>query len=95
MWPFKSVPKASPKRVAQLEAELGDVQITMAWFKKQLFDLNARLSTVQREQKRRQDAPEPTNDDGEVVEDQGAAPRMWTPPPVVSTAHLARRFRGG
>lgn len=86
MWPFSSVPKASPKRVAQLEAELADVQLTLAWLKKGLLDLNGRLSTVQRQQKRVEEAPE------ETIEEQPDIPVGGRP--AVATAHLARRFRG-
>jgi len=83
MWPFKSVPQARPKRTAELEAELDDVQVTLAWLRKSVRDLNGRLSTLQRQQKPVEDAPEPTNGD-EV---------QYTPPAAPSTAHLSRRFR--
>jgi len=87
MWPFKGAAQARPKRVAELEAELDDVQVTLAWLRKSVRDLNGRLSTLQRQQKPAEDAPEPTNGDEEVVQ--------YRPPAVQSTAHLAQRFRGG
>jgi len=85
VWPFKGAPQASPKRVAELEAQLDEVQVTLAWLRKSVKDLNSRLSTVQRQQKPPEDAVEPTN---------GEEP-VFTPRPSESTAHLARRFRGG
>jgi len=93
MWPFKSVPKAPPKRLAELEAEIADVQVTLAWLRKSVKDLNGRMSTLQRQarddaEQSAQDAPGSTNDD------QPDIPRPFEPRPVESTAHLARRFRG-
>jgi hypothetical protein len=95
MWWFKSVPKVSPKRLAQLEAELGDVQIQLDWIRKQVRDLNSRLSTVQRQQKHVEDAPQEAIDDPAYHEDLSAPPRFPVPRPAETTAHLARRFRGG
>jgi len=89
MWPFKRAARPSPKRVAELEAELDDVQVTLAWLRKSVRDLNGRLSTLQRQQKPLEVAPDSTNGEPEVVEDHPFQPR-----PVESTAHLARRFRG-
>jgi hypothetical protein len=89
MWPFKRVVKPSPKRLAELEAEIGDVQVALSWLKKQIKDMNSRLSTVQRFQK------QDDHEDEEVKhEDLTAPPRYPVPRPVESTEHLARRFRG-
>jgi len=84
MWPFRSAPKVSRKRVSELQAELDDAHVAIAWLRRAVKELNGRVSTVQREQKPAQDAPEPTNGDE-------LAP--YHPPPVASTAHLSRRFR--
>jgi hypothetical protein len=91
MWPFDRVRKPSPKRVADLENELGDVQLAVAWCKKAIIDLNARMATIQRQEKRAEVAPEATNEEGEVPQDLPRQPQLRP----ASTAHLARRFRGG
>ncbi len=70
----------------------------MAWFKKQLYDLNARLSTVQRQQKRVEDDPSEAiagQDEPQYHPDLTAPSRYPVPRPVESTEHLARRFREG
>jgi len=51
MWPFKRVPKPSPKRLIDLETQLDDVSVTIAWLKKSVVDLNARLATIARKEK--------------------------------------------
>jgi len=48
---FRRVPKPSPKRLAELENELNDVQVTIAWLKKGVVDLNARMATIARKEK--------------------------------------------
>lgn len=48
---FKGVRKPSPKRLIDLETQLDDVCVTIAWLKKSVVDLNARLATVQRQAK--------------------------------------------
>jgi hypothetical protein len=89
MWPFRRVPKVSPKRVAELALDVEDVQRELAWVKKALRDLNGRMATVQRQQKPAEDDPQ------QPIEEEVDLQRAWTPPPALSTAHLARRFRGG
>lgn len=91
MWPFNRVPRASPKRVAALELELEDVKLAIAWTKKAIVDLNARMATIARQEKRAEVAPEATNGEEEVPQDLPRRPQLSPP----STAHLARRFRGG
>jgi len=77
--------------VAELALEVEDVVRELAWLKKALRDLNGRMATVQRMQKPADDAR------GETIEEQPEEfqPQAWQPPPSQSTAHLARRFRGG
>lgn len=83
MWPFKSAPRASSPRLVDLENGLSEAQAAIAWLRKSVVDLNGRMSTIQRQQKPREDAPqEPI----EQEEPQEVAP--------ITTAHLARRFRG-
>lgn len=63
---FRRVPKPPSKRLVDLENDLGDAQAAIAWLRKAVTDLNARLSTVQRQQKPPEDAPEATNGDEPV-----------------------------
>ena len=96
MWPFTRVPKPSPKRLVELEDELSDVVIQLAWTKKQIVDLNARFATIQRAILRdeRERLAAETPDEDVQREDLSAPPRFPLPRPVESTAHLARRFKG-
>jgi len=95
MWPFRRVQKPSPKRVAELEAELDDVQVTLAWLRKSVKDLNGRLSTLQRQQRAAAEPTEELDVTPEYHEDLSAPSRYPVPRPVEPTAHLARRFREG
>lgn len=82
MWPFHSVSRPSPKRLVDLENELGDATAAIAWLRKAVADLNGRLSTIQRQQKVVEDAP------SEPIDEQPDIPAQG------NTSHLARRFRG-
>jgi hypothetical protein len=71
MWPFKRVPKPSPKRLIELEMAIEDVKVTMAWLKKGVVDLNARMATIVRHAK----APAETEDGGRTPATDASAPR--------------------
>jgi len=51
MWPFKRVPKPSPKRLIELEMAIDEVKVTLSWLKKSVVDLNARFATIARQAK--------------------------------------------
>jgi hypothetical protein len=51
MWPFRRVPKPSPKRLIDLETEISEVKVVLAWLKKSFVDLNARVATITRQAK--------------------------------------------
>lgn len=87
MWPFRSVPRASPKRVTELENQLGDHEAAIAWLRRAVRELNARVAAVSRREKPAEDAPQETIAEPEVTE--------YQPPPHPATAHLSRRFRVG
>lgn len=82
MWPFSRAPRASPKRLVDLENDVGDATAAIAWLRKAVADLNGRLSTLQRQQKQAEAAPEEPNEPQPDIQ------------PAPTTAHLARRFRG-
>jgi len=82
MWPFSSARKPPPKRLVDLENDVGEALAAIAWLRKSLADLNGRMSTIQRQQKPPEDAPEETIEEESDIR------------PATSTAHLARRFRG-
>lgn len=95
MWPFRSNPKPSPKRLAELEEDISDVKIALAWCKKAIVDLNARMATVTRQVR----AAEKSEEDGSTVgvhpEGELDAPAPRSVPRYQPTAFLARRFKGG
>src|SRR5205085_2688549 len=42
MWPFRSAPKVSPKRVSEFQAELDDAHVAIAWLRRAVKELNGR-----------------------------------------------------
>src|SRR5256885_111231 len=96
MWPFTRVPKPKPKRLAELEADVADVALAVAWCKKGIVDLNARRATLvrQRMPAERREEEAPGAEEPQYQDDLTAPSRFPVPRPAASTAHLARRFRG-
>src|SRR2546430_8936746 len=43
MWPFRSAPKVSLKRVSELQAELDDAHVAIAWLRRAVKELNDRV----------------------------------------------------
>jgi hypothetical protein len=89
-WLFGRRKAPPPARLRDLEERLDDVDNALAWIRKNVKDLNARLSTVTRQVRRDEtlpDDPGATNGD-----DQPQLPPYQRP--TGPTAHLAQRFRG-
>lgn len=94
MWPFKRVPRPSPKRLIELEDEISDVKVALAWCKKAIIELNARMATVIRQSAVKKDSL-PDNDLGDVDSGRHDDPNAGRPRPTTfPTSHLSRRFRG-
>lgn len=84
IWPWKRVPQASPKRLSELESDLSDVQMQLAWCKKAIVDLNARMATIARKERASQAAPGATN---------GEEPLPQEPPRIYENEQLTRAPR--